>query len=149
MALVNCRECGKQISDQAAACPSCGAPILGRSQSQPVPVVVAAPKSRSAAVLLAMLLGGLGLHKFYLNSPGWGVIYLFFCWTFIPAIIGFLEGLGYLFMSEQAFQQKYGALGYNNGVTGSHTKRIKECSYCGAKNRSEDYTCISCGKPLL
>jgi len=149
MALVNCRECGKQISDQAATCPSCGAPILGRSQSPSARVVVAAPKSRSAAVLLSMLLGGLGLHKFYLNSPGWGVIYLLFCWTFIPAIIGFLEGLGYLFMSEQAFQQKYGALAYNTGVTGSPTKRIKECSYCGAKNRSEDYTCIRCGKPLL
>jgi RNA polymerase subunit RPABC4/transcription elongation factor Spt4 len=26
MALVNCRECGKQLSDQAATCPSCGAP---------------------------------------------------------------------------------------------------------------------------
>lgn len=149
MALVICRECGKQISDQAAACPSCGAPALDRSQSPPAPVVVAAPKSRSVAVLLAMLLGGLGLHKFYLNSPGWGVIYLLFCWTFIPAIIGFIEGLVYLFMSDQVFQQKYGALGYNTLVIGSHAKRIKECSYCGAKNRSEDYTCIRCGKPLL
>lgn len=27
MALVNCRECGKQISDQAAACPQCGFPM--------------------------------------------------------------------------------------------------------------------------
>ena len=76
MALVNCRECGKQISDQAAACPNCGAPVSGRSQPATTPVVVTALKSRSAAVLLAMLLGGLGLHKFYLNSPGWGVVYL-------------------------------------------------------------------------
>ena len=57
-----------------------------------------------------MLLGGLGLHKFYLNSPGLGVIYLLFCWTFIPAIIGFFEGLIYLFMSDQAFQQQYGGV---------------------------------------
>lgn len=27
MALINCPECGKEISDQAASCPSCGAPI--------------------------------------------------------------------------------------------------------------------------
>lgn len=27
MALINCRECGKQISDQAASCPHCGAPL--------------------------------------------------------------------------------------------------------------------------
>ena len=27
MALISCYECGKQISDQAKACPNCGAPI--------------------------------------------------------------------------------------------------------------------------
>jgi uncharacterized OB-fold protein len=26
MALINCEECGKEISDRATACPSCGAP---------------------------------------------------------------------------------------------------------------------------
>ena len=29
MALTACRECGHQISDTAAACPSCGAPVSG------------------------------------------------------------------------------------------------------------------------
>jgi len=27
MALINCPECGKEISDQAASCPNCGTPI--------------------------------------------------------------------------------------------------------------------------
>lgn len=27
MALINCKECDKQISDQASSCPSCGAPV--------------------------------------------------------------------------------------------------------------------------
>ena len=27
MALINCHECGKEISDQAEACPNCGAPV--------------------------------------------------------------------------------------------------------------------------
>jgi uncharacterized membrane protein YvbJ len=27
MALLNCPECSKQVSDQAAACPSCGYPL--------------------------------------------------------------------------------------------------------------------------
>jgi RNA polymerase subunit RPABC4/transcription elongation factor Spt4 len=64
MALISCRECSKQISDQAAACPNCGAPVASRVQPAAVPVIVTAPKSRSLAVLLAMLLGGIGLHKF-------------------------------------------------------------------------------------
>lgn len=28
MALKSCAECGKQISDKAASCPHCGAPVL-------------------------------------------------------------------------------------------------------------------------
>ncbi|MBP5391236.1 MAG: zinc-ribbon domain-containing protein [Bacteroidales bacterium] len=27
MALITCKECGKQVSDQAASCPHCGAPV--------------------------------------------------------------------------------------------------------------------------
>ena len=30
MALITCPECGKQISDQAPACPGCGAPITAK-----------------------------------------------------------------------------------------------------------------------
>ena len=29
MAMINCPECGKEISDKAAACPNCGCPING------------------------------------------------------------------------------------------------------------------------
>jgi endogenous inhibitor of DNA gyrase (YacG/DUF329 family) len=29
MALVPCRECGHQVSTEASACPSCGAPVVG------------------------------------------------------------------------------------------------------------------------
>ncbi|MFZ3246884.1 MAG: TM2 domain-containing protein [Candidatus Acidiferrales bacterium] len=68
-----------------------------------------APNNRNklAAGLLAILLGWIGVHKFYLGQTGQGVIYLLFCWTFIPAIIGFIEGIVYLTMSDQAFAQKY------------------------------------------
>lgn len=31
MALVACSECGKQVSTLAANCPSCGAPVAGRT----------------------------------------------------------------------------------------------------------------------
>ncbi|CAN0242032.1 unnamed protein product [Ectocarpus fasciculatus] len=30
MALINCSECGQQVSDQASACPACGCPISAR-----------------------------------------------------------------------------------------------------------------------
>ena len=45
-------------------------------------------KSKLAAALFALFLGGFGIHKFYLGRIGWGILYLLFCWTFIPAILG-------------------------------------------------------------
>lgn len=60
------------------------------------------------AVVLALLLGGIGAHKFYLGRVGWGIIYLLFCWTFIPSLIAFIEAIIYVTMSDQAFAQKYG-----------------------------------------
>lgn len=95
MALIYCRECGKQVSDSAAACPSCGVRVGGT-------------KSHVAAGILALFLGGLGVHKFYLGRPFQGVLYLILCWTLIPSLIAFIEGIVYLCTSEQSFQAKYG-----------------------------------------
>ncbi len=44
MALTKCRECGGQISDKAASCPHCGAPV-NTPKPQPVKVVEQPPKS--------------------------------------------------------------------------------------------------------
>lgn len=65
-------------------------------------------RNRVVAALFAIFLGGLGVHKFYLGQVGAGVIYLIFFWTLIPAIIGFIEGIIYLTMSDEAFSEKYG-----------------------------------------
>lgn len=105
MSLIYCSECGKQISDKAPACPGCGAPSSYRAQGE----AAARPtKSRSAAILLALFLGGLGMHKFYLGSPGTGTTYLLFCWTGIPMILGFIEAISMLFTSDASFHNKYG-----------------------------------------
>jgi len=48
-------------------------------------------KNGVAAVLLALFLGGIGGHKFYMGQAGWGVLYLLFCWTMIPAAVAFVE----------------------------------------------------------
>lgn len=64
-------------------------------------------KSKVAAGLLGIFLGGFGIHKFYLGKIGMGILYLVFCWTYIPALIGFIEGIIYLTMSDQNFNLKY------------------------------------------
>ena len=50
-----------------------------------------ASKDEVVGVLLALFLGGLGAHKFYMGETGLGILYLVFFWTGIPAIIGFIE----------------------------------------------------------
>ena len=61
-------------------------------------------KSKTTAALLALFLGGIGIHKFYMGKSLAGFIYLIFFWTFIPAIIGFFESIGLFMMSEEKFQ---------------------------------------------
>ena len=58
------------------------------------------------AGVLAILLGGLGIHKFYLGKIGLGIVYLLFCWTGIQAIIGLIEGIIYLCSNDENFQLK-------------------------------------------
>lgn len=41
--------------------------------------------------LLAFFLGGIGIHKFYAGKIGSGILYILFCWTFIPSFIAFIE----------------------------------------------------------
>ena len=48
-------------------------------------------KNSTTGVILALFLGGLGVHHFYMGRIGLGVLYLAFCWTFIPAIVALIE----------------------------------------------------------
>ena len=40
MAIINCPDCNKEISNQAQNCPNCGYPISGSSNSQSPPKIV-------------------------------------------------------------------------------------------------------------
>lgn len=63
-------------------------------------------KNKLVAGLLGIFLGGLGVHKFYMGKIGLGILYLCFCWTYVPAIIGLVEGIIYLCSSNENFQLK-------------------------------------------
>ncbi len=98
-----CFGCGTQIHQAAYACPACGA----RQQGGQAHV---ARKDRTVAIVLAFLLGGVGAHRFYLGDVWLGLLYLVFCWTFIPALIATVEGIIFISTSDIDFQRKYGAL---------------------------------------
>ena len=103
-----CSECGAVIKAKAEICPKCGVRQISPSAAINLGPVASNGKSRVAAALFALFLGGFGGHKFYLGQVGLGIVYLLFCWTFIPAIIAFIEFILLLTMSDERFNQKYG-----------------------------------------
>jgi TM2 domain-containing membrane protein YozV len=64
-------------------------------------------RNRTAALLFCFFGGGIGLHKFYLGKNVEGIIYLIFCWSFIPYLISFFEFLGLCFMSDREFDVRF------------------------------------------
>jgi len=94
-----CVECGELINKQAEICPECGVrqPSPGGSSNT----------DKIAAGVLALLLGGIGAHKFYQGNVKLGVIYLCFFWTGIPAILGLVEGILILIADDDEYEEKF------------------------------------------
>ncbi|MCK5345034.1 MAG: NINE protein [Candidatus Heimdallarchaeota archaeon] len=107
-----CQGCGSKFESHTAAPPipepSPETPPTGTYTNEPYQTSYARPpKDRTIAGILALLLGGLGVHKFYLDNMGAGLLYLCFCWTGIPTIIGIIEGIIYLTESDEDFQRNH------------------------------------------
>jgi TM2 domain-containing membrane protein YozV len=68
-------------------------------------------KNKLAAGLLGIFLGAFGAHHFYLGNTARGLIYFLLFWTIIIPIIGLVEGIMIITMTDEEFDNKY-----NNGV---------------------------------
>ena len=64
-------------------------------------------KNKFVAIIIAIFLGGLGIHDFYLGREVKGLLMLFFCWTFIPAFIALIDILALVCMSKKDFDKRY------------------------------------------
>jgi len=105
-----CSECGSIIKAKAEICPKCGVRQYAPPPAPSLGEVALNGRNKLVTALLAIFLGGLGIHKFYLGQTGWGILYLVFCWTFVPALVGLIEGILFLVMSQEDFNRKYGGV---------------------------------------
>ena len=60
-----CKDCGAQIAKKAEICPKCGVRQINTISS--TLDNLDADKNKTVAGVLALLLGGIGIHKFYLG----------------------------------------------------------------------------------
>lgn len=103
---------------QASCPPAPESPFAATSAApdapQAAPVAAPVVKSRTVAGVLGILLGGLGIHKFYLGYSTAGVIELALSIGLaiiglpgVIAVIGLIEGIIYLTKSDQDFYDTY------------------------------------------
>lgn len=132
MAIIQCKECGKMISDSATNCPQCGAPVVkeifcsncgtkipensgfcpncGTKLSSPAGKPAQANNSkRIPAAIFALILGTLGIHYFYIgkNTAGILTIVLSLCTCGIWGIVIFIQAILMLLMTDEDFAAKY------------------------------------------
>lgn len=64
---------------------------------------------RKIAIILAIFLGWLGVHRFYLNQIITGLLYLIISQIFLPlaVVLSLIDAIRYYSMDEVAFQQKF------------------------------------------
>ena len=99
-----CPNCGAQINGYCNNCPNCGIAFTNLAIQQAyVQSTPANAKSRVCAGLLALFLGPLGVHNFYLGYIGNGVTQLILtlvlgpltcgaAWV-VPIVWSFIEGI--------------------------------------------------------
>ena len=64
-------------------------------------------RTRLGTVIVALFLGWLWIHKFYLWQYWMWFLYLIFCWTWIPLFLSFIEVFYFAFMTKETFDSTY------------------------------------------
>ncbi len=118
----NCPVCGNVISSSAplakVKCQSCGNEFYPSQQMPPAytrGVFDNGPsgKNRGVAALLAIFLGSLGIHYFYLGKNTAGIVFLLVSLlscgvlAWIIEIVSIISGILMLTSSEEDFENKY------------------------------------------
>ena len=64
-------------------------------------------KDKTTAAILAIILGGLGIHHFYLGNTTMGIIYIVLSCVGVGPILGLVDGILYLTKPDDVFQRNY------------------------------------------
>jgi TM2 domain-containing membrane protein YozV len=109
-----------------------------------------ARKDEVIGVLLAIFLGGLGIHHFYLRRDGLGILYLVFSWTGIPMVIAWIEAF---FMPSRVRQYNAAQAFYiSSHILGTAPRQpgstAPHCNACGSPVDPTAVFCNHCGAAI-
>ena len=90
-----CWNCAARTGPSAATCLSCGGDLRSRGPAPTTLPMTGGRKSKMTAALLGILVGGFGIHRFYLGYTAIGIIQIIvtICTFGFGAIWGFVEGI--------------------------------------------------------
>ena len=86
-----CQNCGTKLDSSEFFCHNCGQKIAG-ADNHGTNTTVKGQKSRFVAGILAILLGSLGIHNFYLGYNSKGIKQLLL-WVFFLGFVSFIWGI--------------------------------------------------------
>lgn len=79
-----CANCGKTINATADVCLECGFAVKKSSDTS---------DNKMMLGLIALLIGGLGIHNFMMGETKKGVVKILLCWTGISSIIALVDAI--------------------------------------------------------
>lgn len=105
-------------------------------------------KSKTLCYFFALFLGGFGVHLFYIGKYKRGLLYLLFCWTYIPILLGLIDmffihrwiGDEQIIDSVKDKEKKFIIDNKNNVLSEISDKRnnVENSEYITGNNREKD-----------
>lgn len=80
-----CKNCGGQIEENVKHCPHCGNNIHTANQEY------LAGKDKTMLIVLALFLGGWGVHNFVMGENKKGIFRLLTCWFGLGGILALID----------------------------------------------------------
>ncbi|WP_051202157.1 TM2 domain-containing protein [Ferrimonas senticii] len=105
MPRITCSHCHQSTRNDLALCQYCHSGLHLEALAGVDPTLRF--RCQTLAARYGLYLGSFGVHRFYLGDHLRGSLYLAFCWTLVPTVLGIIDGIKLQRMATEQFQQRW------------------------------------------